>query len=255
MQLLLLANCTSPGHGYLEHALPEILAFLHGVTEITFVPFAGGDHDAYTATVRAAFEPHGIGVRSLHEAADPVAAVASAQALFVGGGNTFRLLAALQRLGLIPVIRARVQNGLPYLGSSAGATITAPSIRTTNDMPIVQPESFAALGLVPFQINPHYVDADLVGAHAGDSRETRLTEFLDENDVPVLGLREGTHLSVTSTLACALAVVGGGPAGLLSTEPGIVFERGRAPHNVAGDVSPLLVRRPRYDRPLATAVS
>ncbi|TFB99568.1 dipeptidase PepE [Cryobacterium adonitolivorans] len=255
MQLLLLANCTSPGQGYLEHALPEVLAFLHGVTVVTFVPFAGGDLDAYTASVRAALEPHGIAARGLHEAADPVAAVASAQALFVGGGNTFRLLAALQRLGLIPVIRARVQNGLPYLGSSAGATITAPSIRTTNDMPIVQPESFDALGLVPFQINPHYLDTDPAGVHTGDSRESRLTEFLDENDVPVLGLREGTHLSVTSTLACALAVVGGGSADPLPAEPGILFERGRAPRNVAGDVSSLLVRRPRYDRPLAKAVS
>lgn len=250
MQLLLLANCTSPGHGYLEHALPEILAFLHGVTEITFVPYAGGDHDAYTESVRAAFEPHGIGVRGLHETTDPVAAVASAQALFVGGGNTFRLLAALQRLGLLPVIRARVQNDLPYLGSSAGAAIASPSIRTTSDMPIVQPESFDALGLVPFQINPHYVDADPAGRHTGESREWRLTEFLDENDVPVLGLREGTHLSVTSTLACALAVIGGGPASPLSTGPGILFERGRAPRNIAGDVSALLVRRPRYDRPL-----
>jgi len=254
MQLLLLSNCTTPGLGYLEHALPEVLAFLTGVTEVTFVPFAGADPDEYTASVRATLEPHGLAVRGLHEAADPVAAIASAQALFVGGGNTFRLLAALQRLGLIPVIRARVQDDLPYLGSSAGATITAPSIRTTNDMPIVQPESFDALGLVPFQINPYYVDTDPAGAHS-ESRESRLTEFLDENDVPVLGLREGSHLSVTSTLACALAVVGGGSADLPASEPAIVFERGRAPRNVAGDVTSLLARRPRYDRPMADAVS
>ena len=252
MQLLLLSNCTTPGLGYLEHALPEVLAFLHGVTEVTFVPFAGADLDDYTAMVRATLEPHGIAVRGLHETADPVAAVASAQALFVGGGNTFRLLAALQRLGLIPVIRARVQDDLPYLGSSAGATITAPSIRTTNDMPIVQPESFDALGLVPFQINPYYVDTDPARAHS-EARETRLTEFLDENDVPVLGLREGSHLSITSTLACALAVVGGGSAALPA--PAVVFERGRAPRNVTGDVTSLLAWRPRYDRPLADAVS
>lgn len=254
MQLLLLSNCTTPGRGYLEHALPEVLAFLNEVTEVTFVPFACADLDAYTASVRATLEPHGLAVRGLHEAADPVAAVASAQALFVGGGNTFRLLAALQRLGVIPVIRARVQDDLPYLGSSAGATITAPSIRTTNDMPIVQPASFEALGLVPFQINPYYVDTD-PGSGCSESREARLTEFLDENDVPVLGLREGSHLSITSTLACALAVVGGGSTGPSATEPAIVFERGRAPRNVAGDVTSLLAHRPRYDLPLADAVS
>lgn len=269
MQLLLLSNCTNPRRGYLEHALPEMLAFLHEVTELTFVPFAGGNLDEYTAMVRSVFEPHGIAVRGLHEAADPVAAVAAAQALFVGGGNTFRLLAALQRKGLLPVIRARVQNDLPYVGSSAGTIIVGPSIRTTNDMPIVQPESFDALGLLPFQLNPHYVDTDPAAAYGGETREERLIEFLDENNVPVLGLREGALLSVTSSAACALAVVsnatdpgtadsstaGSGSAGHAATEPAILFERGRAPRNLGGDVSALLASRPRYDRPLADAVS
>jgi dipeptidase E len=249
MHLLLLSNSTNHGRGYLEHALPEVLAFLDGVTELTFVPFAGGDHDAYTATVRAAFEPHGIAVAGLHTAADPVAAVASAQALFVGGGNTFRLLAELQRRGLLPVIRARVQQGLRYLGASAGTNITAPSIRTTNDMPIVQPESFEALGLVPFQINPHYLDADPASVHNGESRATRLTEFLEENDVLVLGLREGAHLSVTSTDACALGVIGGASATPISDDPAILFERGQKPRNVGGDISPLFAHIPRYDHP------
>jgi len=255
MHLLLLSNSTNHGHEYLEHALPEVLAFLDGVTELTFVPHAGGDLDAYTAMVRATFEPHGIAVRSLHEAADPVAVIASAQALFVGCGNTFRLLAALQRLGVMPVIRARVQQGLPYLGANAGASISAPSIRTTNDMPIVQPESFEALGLVPFQINPHYLDADPADEYPGESRASRLAEFLEENNVPVLGLREGTHLSVTSSAACALAVVGGVPAGALAAQPAILFERGRAPRNLAGDVSALLGHQTLADRPRADAVS
>jgi dipeptidase E len=253
MHLLLLSNSTNHGRGYLEHALPEVLAFLDGVTELTFVPFAGADHDAYTAAVRAAFAPHGITVRGLHTAEDPVAAVAAAEALFVGGGNTFRLLATLQRLGLMPVIRARVQGGLPYLGASAGTNITAPSIRTTNDMPIVQPESFDALGLVPFQINPHYLDTDPASVHNGESRQTRLTEFLDENDVLVLGLREGAHLSITSTAACALAVIGGTSANPLSTAPAILFERNRPPRDIAGDVSALLARAARYDHPVAAA--
>jgi dipeptidase E len=253
MHLLLLSNSTNHGRGYLEHALAEVLAFLDGVTEVTFVPFAGADYDAYTAGVRAAFVPHGIEVRGLHTAEDPVAAVAAAQALFVGGGNTFRLLATLQRLGLVPVIRARVQGGLPYLGASAGTNITAPSIRTTNDMPIVQPESFDALGLVPFQINPHYLDADPASAHNGESRQTRITEFLDENDALVLGLREGAYLSITSTAACALAVVGGAPATPLSSAPAILFERSRPPRDVAGDVSALLARAAHYDQPVVIA--
>ena len=254
MQLFLLSNCTSPGRAYLEHALPEVLAFLHGVTELTFVPFAGRDPDSYTAMVGSVFEPHGVAVRGLHEAADPVAAVAAAQALFVGGGNAFRLLAALQAKGLLPVIRARVQNGLPYVGSSAGTTIVGPSIRTTNDMPIVQTESFDALGLVPFHINPRYVDTDPAGGPGGKSREERLIEFLDQNNVPVLGLREGAHLSVTAGAACALAVVGTTAAGSGSVDPAILFERGRAPRNLAGDVSALLASRPRNDRSRADAV-
>jgi dipeptidase E len=247
MHLLLLSNSTNHGSGYLAHALPEVLAFLDGVTELTFVPFAGGDHDTYTASVRAVLKPHGISVTGLHEAADPVAAVVSAQALFVGGGNTFRLLATLQRLGLLPVIRARVHEGLPYLGASAGTNIAAPSIRTTNDMPIVQPESFEALGLVPFQINPHYLDADPTSVHNGESRRTRITEFLEENDVVVLGLREGAHLKVTSTDASTVSVIGGASANPLSDQPAVLFERGREPRDVAGDVSPLFARAPRFD--------
>ena len=255
MHLLLLSNSTNHGLGYLEHALPEVLAFLHGVSEVTFVPYAGGDLDDYTALVRAAFEPHGIAVRGLHEAADPVAAVASAQALFVGCGNTFRLLAALQRLGLIPAIRARVQEGLPYLGANAGATITAPSIRTTNDMPIVQPESFEALGLVPFQINPYYARRRPGRRAPSESREVRLTEFLEENNVPVLGLREGTHLSVTSTRPAP------SPSSAVARRTALRPNRrscsnGAAPpRNLTGDVTALLGHRPVADRPLADAVS
>jgi dipeptidase E len=253
MHLLLLSNSTNHNRGYLEHALPEVLAFLDGVTELTFVPFAGGDHDAYTATVRAAFAPYGIAVAGLHEVADPVAAVGSAQALFIGGGNTFRLLAALQRLGLVEAIRTGVREGLRYLGASAGTNITAPSIRTTNDMPIVQPATFTALDLVPFQINPHYLDADPASVHNGESRTTRLTEFLDENDVAVLGLREGAHLRVTATPDGASAQIGGASANPLSDQPAILFERGRIPRDIAGDVTALLTHVPRFDSPGETA--
>jgi dipeptidase E len=252
MHLLLLSNSTNHNRGYLEHALPEVLDFLDGVTELTFVPFAGGDHDAYTATVRAAFAPYGIAVAGLQEAADPVAAVGSAQALFIGGGNTFRLLATLQRLGLVEAIRTGVREGLRYLGASAGTNITAPSIRTTNDMPIVQPATFTALDLVPFQINPHYLDADPASVHNGESRETRLTEFLDENDVAVLGLREGAHLHVMSTPDGARAQIGGASANPLSDQPAILFERGRPPRNIAGDVTALLGHVPRFDAPRET---
>jgi dipeptidase E len=165
---------------------------------LLFVPYALRDQAGYTATVRAAFEPRGIAVTGLNEVAGPADAVREAEALFVGGGNTFRLLRALQEQDLVDAIRERALAGMPYMGSSAGTNMACPSLRTTNDMPIVQPASFAALGLIPFQVNPHYPDPDQGSQHMGEAREQRITEFLEENDVPVLGLREGCWLISTA---------------------------------------------------------
>jgi len=243
VQLLLLSNSTNHGADYLEHAMEAVTTHLEG-RAVTFVPYALADHDAYTGKVRDALAPHGIAVRGLHECADPVTGVDEAEAVFVGGGNTFRLLEALQRTGAMKRLRARVRAGLPYMGASAGTNIAAPTIRTTNDMPIVEPESFRALDLVPFQINPHYLDADPNSTHNGETREQRLTEFLEENDAPVLGLREGAWLHLTD----GVATVGGTAVSATAAGPAVLFRRGaNAPLEVSGDVSDLLRIRPDFD--------
>lgn len=242
MKLLLLSNSTNHGCGYLEHAVETVAAFLAGA-RLTFVPYALADHDAYTAKVGAALEPLDIAVRGVHTASDPAAALADAEAVFVGGGNTFRLIDTLQRLDALNVLRRRARDGMPYMGASAGTNIAGPTIRTTNDMPIVQPASFEALGLVPFQLNPHYLDADPTSTHRGETREQRLIEFLEENDAAVLGLREGTWLSVNDDAA----EIGGTAVSSAAPGPAILFDRGAQPREIRGDVSELLHRRPRFD--------
>src|SRR5262245_7831511 len=176
-RLLLLSNSTTFGRGYLDHAEEAIRALLGGVTRLLFVPDALQDRAGYAAKVRERFERLSIAVDSTHEAADPARSVAAAQALFIGGGNTFRLLSALYLQELIGPIRARVMAGMPYLSASAGTNVATRSIQTTNDMPIVQPPSFAALALVPFNVNPHYLDPDANSQHMGETREQRLKEF------------------------------------------------------------------------------
>ncbi|WP_285726777.1 dipeptidase PepE [Psychromicrobium xiongbiense] len=248
LDLLLFSNSTNAGRGYLEHAQEEVADFLAGVNELLFVPFALQDHEAYTTKVGAALASLGVRVIGLHSSADPAAAVASAEAVFVGGGNTFRLVSTLQRTGLLGQIRAAAQSGIRYMGASAGTNIAAPTIRTTNDMPIVEPPSFEALGLVPFQINPHYLDAVPGSTHAGETREMRLTEFLEENDVAVLGLREGSHLRVTGTPGePSLKARLGGEAVTAGRAPGITFRRGYAPEETSGEVTGLWDLGARYD--------
>ncbi|MFG3712554.1 dipeptidase PepE [Micromonospora sp. NPDC047730] len=216
--LLLLSNSTAPGRAYLEHARDAILQALDGRRSIVFVPFALADHDGYTDTVRRAMEPLGITVRGAHEGT-PRDIVADAEAVFVGGGNTFRLVKAIHELDLISVVRTRVSEGMPYIGSSAGTNVATPSLRTTNDMPIVQPPSFETFGLVPFQINPHYLDPDPASTHQGETREERLTQFLEENDVPVLAMREGTWLRVSNNSMRLDGVAAGGRVFCRVSEP------------------------------------
>jgi dipeptidase E len=199
-RLVLLSNSTNHGGGYLDHAMEEIRSLLGPVRRLLFVPFALRDHAAYTARARERFAREGIGVEELREESG-AAAVEAAEAIFVGGGNTFRLLDALQRAGVLPRLRESVASGLPYIGASAGTNVACPTIRTTNDMPIVQPASFAALSLVPFQINPHYLDADPGSRHMGETREERIREFLEENATPVVGLREGGWIRVEGRAA------------------------------------------------------
>jgi dipeptidase E len=196
MRLLLISNSTLHGSGYLDHAEPEIRDFLGDLKHVLFVPFALFDRDKYAATARARFEKMGYELTSIHTASDPVQAVKETDAMFIGGGNTFRLLKTLYEFDLLDVIRERINAGMPYIGSSAGSNMACPTIRTTNDMPIVQPPSFNALGLVSFQINPHYLDPDPNSKHKGETREERIIQFLEENDTPVVGLREGAMLRV-----------------------------------------------------------
>ncbi len=190
-RVLLISNSTLFGSGYLDHAEAEIRDFLGDIKRVLFVPFALHDREAYAATAGERFQRMGYGMTSVHKADDPFAAVMDTDAIFVGGGNTFRLLKTLYDQNLLDPIRQRVDTGMPYIGSSAGSNIAGPTIRTTNDMPIVQPPSFDALGLVSFQINPHYLDPDPNSTHMGETREKRITEFLEENDTPVAALREG----------------------------------------------------------------
>ena len=195
-RLLLISNSTLHGSGYLDHAETEIRDFLGELKHVLFVPFALFDRDKYAATAQARFQKMGYELTSIHTAANPVEAVKETDAMFIGGGNTFRLLKALYEFDLLDVIRERVDAGMPYIGSSAGSNMACPTIRTTNDMPIVQPPSFNALGLVSFQINPHYLDPDPSSKHMGETREERIIQFLEENDTPVVGLREGAMLRV-----------------------------------------------------------
>jgi dipeptidase E len=207
-RLLLLSNSTDHGRGYLDHAMPEIRELFAGVRRIVFVPFALQDHAGYAAKARTRFAAEGIEVDALTSDDSGRRALESAEGVFVGGGNTFRLLKALQESALLAPLQRRARGGMPYLGASAGINITSPTIRTTNDMPIVEPAGFAALALVPFQINPHYLDAEAGTRHMGETREDRIREFLEENDVPVVGLREGAWLRVS------------GPAGELGGRTG-----------------------------------
>lgn len=221
-RILLLSSSTVFGGRYFDYAEAEIRDFLAGIERILFVPFALHDQETYAARTRGRFAQMGYGVDSLHVASDRRAAIQSAESILIGGGNTFRLLKALYAFDLLSALRQRVQAGMPYIGSSAGSNVAGPTIRTTNDMPIVQPPSFDALGLVRFQINPHYVDPDPGSRHMGETREERVLQFLEENDTPVIGLREGAMIRVEN-----------GSATLKGTSGARLFRKGREPVELA----------------------
>ncbi|RUO50869.1 dipeptidase PepE [Pseudidiomarina aquimaris] len=217
-QLLLCSSSKAGDSAYLEPVIPHLQERLPNPCTLMFVPYAGVgmSYDDYTAKVAEALVPHGYQVKGLHNEADPQAAIANAAAILVGGGNTFHLLAQLQQLDLIEPIRAAVATGVPYIGWSAGSNIAGLTIRTTNDMPIVQPPSFDALALVPFQLNPHYSDYQPPGFH-GETRDQRLAEFMAiEPNTPILAIREGTALKVD-----------GETMTLLGASDGCVFKKGQ----------------------------
>jgi len=235
MRILIISNSTVHGRGYLDHAEEELKKFLGNAKTVLFFPFALHDRDSYAAKASARFSAMGFTTISAHSALDPHRAVAETDAIFIGGGNTFRLLKALQDLELIEPIRRRVREGAPYIGSSAGSNVAGPTIKTTKDMPIVQPRSFDSLGLVPFQISPHFQDPDPNSTHMGETQEERIIQFHEENQTPVLGMREGAWV-----LAETGRVVLGGTRGAR------IFRRGETPvEKSTGDEISRLVGAPR----------
>ena len=211
---------------YAHDALRDFLGT--AVRRVLFVPFAAvvRTEDEYLARVQNNFGPLGYEVESLHQAADAREAVERAEAIAVGGGNTFHLLRGLYRAGVVELIRERVQNGMPYVGWSAGSNVACPTIRTTNDMPIVEPPTLDALGLVPFQINPHYTDFHPPG-HMGETRDERLKEFAHANPgVRTVGIREGTILRVE-----------GDRVTLIGDKPARYFIKGEEPRDIAPEES------------------
>lgn len=197
MNIILASTSTLYGGEYLEYLRPELEQLYQDVTDILFVPFArpgGISHEDYTAKAAVFFETIGKKVKGLHEFNDKIEAINSAQAYFTGGGNTFLLVKNLHENNLMSVLMQNVKSGKPYLGCSAGSNIGGVNMRTTNDMPIVYPSSFDCMGLVPFNINPHYLDPNPDLHHNGETRETRILEFLTQNDLKVVGLREGNWI-------------------------------------------------------------
>lgn len=200
MKKIIIASTSTLHDGaYLEYLLPTLETHFINCTTLLFIPYArpsGISHDDYTDRVRLAFAKIQKNIIGLHEFDNPIEAIEKSEGIFTGGGNTFLLVTELYKNNVIEVLTKVVENGTPYLGSSAGSNITGLTMQTTNDMPIIYPPSFKTLGLIPFNLNPHYLDADSQSKHMGETRETRIKEFHEFNSIPVLGLREGSWLDV-----------------------------------------------------------
>lgn len=201
IKALLASTSTLHGQDYLDYLLPELSNFYSSCKELIFIPYArpgGISHDEYTHKVRQALKNLPLEVKGLHEFSDPVEAIKNAEGIFTGGGNTFLLVEKLYRHKVMSPLREAVKNGTPYLGTSAGTNIAGLTMQTTNDMPIIYPPSFQTLGIIPFNINPHYLDPDPGSTHKGETRETRIKEFHTLNTQPVIGLREGSWIAVNA---------------------------------------------------------
>lgn len=199
MNVILASTSTLFGGNYLEYLKDELINLFEGIDEIIFIPYArpgGISHEDYTEKASVFFASIKIKVKGLHEFADPVQAVHTAKGFFTGGGNTFLLVKTLHEHGLMEVLSENIKKGKPYLGCSAGSNIGGLNMKTTNDMPIVYPASFDCMGLVPFNLNPHYLDPNPDLKHNGETRETRINEFLTQNKSKVVGLREGNWIRI-----------------------------------------------------------
>lgn len=198
-KILLASTSTLFGEAYLAYLMEELQTFFADKSTITFIPYArpgGISHDAYTQLVQTAFSKINKTVVGLHTFKDPLKGIEGAEAIFTGGGNTFLLVQQLHQLDLMRVLKQKITEGTPYMGTSAGSNIAGPSMKTTNDMPVVYPPSFDTLGVVNFNLNPHYLDPDPNSKHKGETRETRIREFHFFNRTPVIGLREGNYIMV-----------------------------------------------------------
>jgi dipeptidase E len=223
--VIIASTSTIHGSGYLEYLLEELKGHFKSADEILFIPYArpgGISHDDYTKTVSKAFQATGKSVRGIHEFKNPKEAIIKAQGIFVGGGNTFVLVNQLYKNAVLMAIKNAVDRGTPYLGTSAGSNICGLTMNTTNDMPIIYPPSFKTLGLVPFNINPHYLDPITDSTHMGETRETRIKEFHAFNTPPVIGLREGSWITIASDTLT-----------LKGTLDARIFEYGKAPYEIA----------------------
>ncbi|WP_298536146.1 dipeptidase PepE [uncultured Algibacter sp.] len=222
--IIIASTSTIHKSGYLDYIIEELEMFFKEAKTILFIPYArpsGISHDDYTLKAKHAFAKIGKKTTGIHEYENPAEAIKNADGIFTGGGNTFVLTYQLYKNGLIDVLKTAVNNGTPYLGTSAGSNICGLTIKTTNDMPIVYPPSFNALGLVPFNINPHYLDPDTSSTHMGETRETRIKEFHYYNTQPVIGLRERSWLEVKGE-----SIV------LKGTLPARVFEYSKTPYEI-----------------------
>lgn len=224
MNILLASTSTIFGGKYLEYLREELIKLYKGIDEIIFVPFARPDgisHEEYTAKARSFFETINIKVKGLHEFEDKIEALNKGKAYFTGGGNTFLLVKTLHEEGLMSVLKKNIESGKPYLGCSAGSNIGGQNMKTTNDMPIVYPPSFECMGLVPFNLNPHYLDPNPELKHNGETRQTRIKEFLTQNDLKVVGLREGNWIR---RIDDKISVEG--------SELTRIFEKGKEPYEI-----------------------
>lgn len=223
-RMLIASTSTVYGGTYLEYLRNELSNFLQGVNEVLFIPYAqpgGISYDQYTSKVQQFFNSLNINIIGIHTQENPKQAIEQSEAIFVGGGNTFLLVSTLYRLQIMNNLKQAVENGTRYIGTSAGSNITGVSMQTTNDMPIVFTPSFETLSLVPFNINPHYLDPEKVSHHMGETRETRILEFHKLNNTPVVGLREGSWLIVENQEVTL--------KGTLSAR---IFEQGEEPYEI-----------------------
>ena len=197
--LIIASSSTLHGGEYLNYLLPELKKLFNNCSCIIFIPYArpkGISHEEYTQKAAQIFAKINIKIKGIHEFEDPIEAIKNAEGFFTGGGNTFLLVLQLYQNNIMTVLAEAVKKGRPYLGTSAGSNICGLTMQTTNDMPIVYPPCFQTMGIIPFNINPHFIDIDLNSKHMGESRETRINEFHEYNNLPVLGLREGSWLEV-----------------------------------------------------------